>query len=242
VRQRLLALGCVLLAVGGVAVAAVVADEDEDDVVVAAEAGAPTTFELSTTTTDLTVPTTVALPVTVPEVTLPRLRTRTPVAAAPTAAVPTTTTVAPVPKAQAGSRCGTPWGYAGLGAEGTATAGRLTVTLQVYSCELYDGEQLQAFVNTDDKGSQVRSTRVEYGDGTSYDAPYPTWYCTQPEPPNPQVQSTGRHDYPTAGAYEVTATVTTASCDGWETGPPAYVEQSATVRMIVYRIAGKRPG
>jgi len=235
VRRRLLALGCVVLAVGGAAVAAVVADDDsEDDVVVAAEASAPTNFELSTTTTDVTVPTTITLPVTVPEVTLPRLRTRPPVVAAPTPAVPPPTTVPPAPKPQGGARCGTPSGYAGLGADRTGTAGRLTVTLTVYSCEVYDGEILQNWVYVDDRGSLLRAARIEYGNGAVDDkAPY-AWQCQDPNRPHPYVVNASPHNYAAPGAYEVVATVTTAACDTNE-------EQTATVRMTVYRIAGKRP-
>ena len=236
-RQRLVALACIVLAVGGVAVAAVVADDDgEDDaVVVAAEASdVPTTLELPTTTTEVTVPTTVTLPVTVPTVTLPRLRAQRPVPTAPAANAAPVTTVAPAPKPQGGARCGTPSGYAGLGADRTATAGRITVTLTVYSCEVYDGEILQNFVYVDDKGSLLRSARIEYGDGSVDDkAPYP-WQCQDPNRPNPYVVNGPPHNYAAPGAYEVVATVVTEACDTGE-------QQTATVRMTVYRIAGKRP-
>jgi hypothetical protein len=232
----------VVLAVGGVAVAAVVADDEDDAVVVAAEASdVPTTLELPTTTTEITVPTTVTLPVTVPPVTLPRLRARTPAPTVPAAPAVPVTTVPPAPKPQGGARCGTPSGYAGLGADRTATTGRITLTLTVYSCEVYDGEILQNFVYVDDKGSLLRSARIEYGDGSVDDkSPYP-WQCQDPNRPHPYVVNGPPHNYAAPGAYEVTATVTTATCDGWEGGQPAYVEQTATVRMTVYRIAGKRP-
>lgn len=240
--RRLAALSGIVLAVGGVVAAAVVADDDGGVQVAAAGAPATTTSVELPPTTEVTVPTTVTLPVTVPEVTLPRLRPRP---APPPAPVPTTIPVPappPAPKPQGGARCGTPSGYAGLGADRTGTAGRLTVTLQVYSCEIYDGESMQTFVYVDDRGSIERSIRVDYGDGTVYVPPPLSWRCDQPERPNPWVMSTGPHEFRAAGAYDVTATVTTASCDGWETGPPSGEEQTATVRMTVYRVAGKRPG
>lgn len=241
-RRRLSALGCLLLAVGGVVAAAVVADDGDDgSVQVVADAVAPTTLELPPTT-EVTVPTTVTLPVTVPEVTLPRLRARTPVPAAPVAPVPTVTTVPPAPKPQGGARCGTPSGYAGLGADRAATAGRLTVTLTVYSCEVYDGESLQNFVSVDDRNSLLRSVHLDYGDGSTHDAGIYPWRCEEPNRPNPYASGGSPHAYAAPGAYEVTATVTTASCDGWEAGQPSGVEQTATVRMTVYRIAGRRPG
>jgi hypothetical protein len=233
--RRWPALAALVLLLGSVAGAVALPDDGEPELRLATQAPAgavavPDTSPLPTL--PVTVPTTVPLPVTLPTVpvTVPKL----PRVTVPRPSTTTTATTEPVPVATPGTRCGTPSGYGGYGATQTATAGSLTVTIEIYHCETYDGEQVQNFVHVDDPDGVLVSVHLDYGDGTTHQGGIYRWACDDPKRPRPYVFNGPWHLYAAAGAYPVSAKVTTASCSTGE-------EQAATVSITAHRIAGPRP-
>ena len=172
------------------------------------------------------------VPVTLPKVTLPKL---------PRPRPSTTTTTRPAPPPPSGNRCGTPWGYGGYGASHTVADGRLTVLLGIVDCEHYDGEYMQTHLEISDAGSLFRSIHVDFGDGTTYDTSGSTWTCDSPNRPNPYYGSAPFHTYTAAGTYTVTASVTTSSCSAWPDTHQLVDDQTVTVTITTYQIAGRRP-
>jgi hypothetical protein len=60
----------------------------------------------------------------------------------------------------------------------------------------------------------VRSTTVDFGDGTTWHGAVDTyWHCSDEDRPFPYWAGPSRHPYKAPGTYTVTARVTTASCD-----------------------------
>lgn len=167
-----------------------------------------------------------------PAVGVPALPKPPPAAAAP---VPSPPASSPRPD---GSDCGTPSGYGGYGADETTTVGTTKVTLQIYSCHLYDGDQLQNFVFVDDPSVVVKAVKIDYGDGATDEGGVFPWSCGQSERPNPYTFNGRPHAYAAAKTYRVTATVTWARCTGGVEGE----QTTAIVSMPVHRHAGPRPG
>jgi hypothetical protein len=232
-RRRWPALAAFGLLVVAIAATVVLPDDGEPELRLATQApvGAVALPDASPLPTlPVTVPTTV--PVTVPTVpvTVPKL----PPVTVPRPSTTTTTTTQPVPVATPGTRCGTPSGYGGYGATQTATSGRITVTIEIYHCESYDGDQVQNFVHVDDPDGVLVSVHLDYGDGTTHQGGVYRWACDDPKRPRPYVFNGPWHSYAAAGAYPVTATVTTANCSGG-------ADQTATVSITAHRIAGLRP-
>jgi hypothetical protein len=234
-RRRWPAVAAFGFLVMAIAAAVVLPDEGEPELRLATQAPAgavavPDTSPLPTL--PVTVPATVPLPVTVPPVpvTVPKL----PPVTVPRPSTTTTMTTEPVPVATPGTRCGTPSGYGGYGATQTVTSGRIKATVEIYHCESYDGEQVQNFVHVDDSDGVLVSVHLDFGDGTVHEGGVYRWACDDPKRPRPYVFNGPWHSYAAAGAYPVTATVTTAGCSGGQ-------EQTATVSVTAHRIAGPRP-
>ena len=136
-------------------------------------------------------------------------------------------------------RCGTPSGSGDLGATRAVTQGTLTVTLEVYACEHYDGEFTQNVVHVEGAGAVLRAVHLDFGDGTATDVAVYRWAFDDPKRPNPYHANGPFHTYTAVGAYTVNATVTTAACSPPGDGP-ADVE-TTTVTPTTYQIAGSRP-
>jgi hypothetical protein len=190
----------------------------------------PTSSSTATTTTTTTAvrPT---VKVALPPVTLPALPRLLPTS---------TTTMTTAPAASpGGERCGTPSGYGDLGATRAVTQGTTTITLEVYACEHYAGEFTQNFVHVAGPDIQLRAVHLDFGDGSATDVGVYRWPCTDPSRPDPYTASGPSHTYTTAGAYPVTATVTTASCAPTDGSAPA--EQTTTVSLTTYQLSGPRP-
>jgi hypothetical protein len=190
----------------------------------------PTSSSTATTTTTTTAvrPT---VKVALPPVTLPALPRLLPTST-------TTVTTAP-PAPPGGERCGTPSGYGDLGATRAVTQGTTTITLEVYACEHYNGEFTQNFVHVAGPDTQLRTVHLDFGDGSATDVGIYRWSCTDPSRPDPYTANAPFHTYTAAGAYPVTATVTTASCAPTDGSAPA--EQTTTVSLTTYQLAGPRP-
>lgn len=223
-RARLIAGAVALVLVAGGVVVAVRSDDD-GGVRVATDASVATTLpeevadEVTTTT------------VTVPAVTVPTVPSLRPVTTTTGVKRSTTTTAKTGP-----TRCGEPNGYAGLGGSKTTTTGSITLTLETYMCEMYDGDFLQSHLIVRDRSSVLRRARLDFGDGKADEGGVHHWTCEDPDRPDPYYRSSPFHTYAQPGTFTLTGTVTTVSCDGSAT------EQTATVSITVYRHAGKRPG
>lgn len=165
-----------------------------------------------------------------------------PAVAVPALPKPPSAAATPVPSPEPpprpdGSDCGTPSGYGGYGADLTTTVGTTKVTLQIYSCHLYDGDRLQNFVFVDDPSVVVKAVKVDYGDGTTDEGGVFPWSCGQSDRPNPYTYNGRPHAYSAAKTYRVAATVTWARCADGVEGEQA----TATLNMPVHRHAGPRP-
>jgi hypothetical protein len=137
---------------------------------------------------------------------------------------------APTPELPLGTRCGTPWGGGGYGAERTVVNGPTTLTVQVSGCELPAGRDFTAYGELDDPGLPV-SVLFDFGDGSKHaQTTFYPWTCERSDRPRPLHLSAPPHTYAIAGAHTVTLTVTTVACDA--TGYPTPGSERTTTATI----------
>jgi Tol biopolymer transport system component len=141
---------------------------------------------------------------------------------------------APAPELPLGTRCGTPWGGGGSGAERTVVNGATTLTVQISVCELPAGADFTTYGEIDDPGLPV-SVLFDFGDGSTHaQTEFYPWTCERPDRPRPLYPGASPHTYATAGEHTVTLTVTTVACDA--TGYPAPgSERTTTVTIPVFQ-------
>lgn len=210
---RVVAALAVALAVVGAASAVALVKHAEPGASRVRVASAP--LDPTITTTSVEVPTTVTVPVTVPPVTVPpvtvpKLLPATPKTTVATTPRPTTTAAAKPARHNDRPPCpGQPTGYNGYGCEATATSGGVTVVFGLYGQVLQAGrDHLQQWVNvTDSRDGWVQTVKIDHGDGNVYERTLNTACQGQR-----RTYEGNNYIYPSSGSFDVTATVTSATC------------------------------